>query len=218
MSGESEKPMETTVELLRTTIDAVGLDSKFTADSTASLLFMLGVVPILIFLALVFGAVVQCTAGDRDEARDYSMCAAVCAAVIALIYWPMVTDDSSSYNSNPLRRMISAPVHVDEDHLGSYDNTVVGAVHDQVQDELDRRDEGFKDLGLDKECRTQASLAGDSRGGLSVLCGGYSLDPVTTDKATLTPVIKTSADHVWWPWSIDPHNVEVTISIKIDKK
>lgn len=218
MSGESEKPMETTVELLRTTIDAVGLDSKFTADSTASLLFMLGVVPVFLFLALTFGAVGHLAAGDRDEAREYTKFAVVTAVVVALIYWPVVTDDSSSYNSNPLRRMISAPVHVDEDHLGSYDNTVVGAVHDQVQDELDRRDEGFKDLGLDMECRTQASLAGDSRGGLSVLCGGYSLDPVTTDKATLTPVIKTSADQVWWPWSIDPHSVEVTVSVEIDKE
>lgn len=217
MADTTETAETATIELLRTTIDAVGLDSKFTADSTASLLFMLGSVPTLFFLALAFCAVVDLAAGDKDEARGNAMFAAVCIAVVALIYWPVVVDDSS-YSANPLRRTVSMPVHVDEDNLGSYDNTVVAAIHDQVQDELDYRSEGFKDLGLDKECRTQASLAGDSRGGLSVLCGGYSLDPVTTDKATLTPTIKTSADQVWWPWSIDPHNVEVTASVEIDKE
>ena len=95
---------------------------------------------------------------------------------------------------------------------------MVAAVHDQFQDELDNRDEALKDMGLDKECHHQASLEGNSRHGLSVLCGGYSLDPVITDKATLTPVIETSADDVWFPWFNNPHNVEVTASIEIDKK
>ena len=197
-------------------IDAVGLDSKFTVDSTASLFFMLGVVPVFLFLALAFNVGVHLAAGERDESRDNAMFAAVCIAVVALIYWPVVVDDSS-YSANPMRRLISMPVHVDEKHPGSGNNTVVAAIHDQVQDELGNRHAGFKDLGLDKTCRTQSSLAGSSRDTLSVLCGGYSLDPVVTDKATLTPTVETSADKVWWPWSIDPHNVEVTVSVEIDK-
>ena len=160
MANTTETLANTTIELLRTTIDAVGLDSKFTADSTASLLFMLGSVPILIFLALVFGAAVRFAAGDRDEARDYSMFAAVCAAVVALIYFPLVLDDSS-YSANPLRRLVSMPVHVDEEHPGADNNTVVASIHDQVQDELDNRREGFKEMGVDKECSVQASLAGE---------------------------------------------------------
>lgn len=217
MADNTETPANTTIELLRTTIDAVGLDSEFTDDSTATMFFMLGVVPAFIFLALVLGVVGNAIDKKWDEARGYAKLAPVVGAVVALIYFPLVLD-SSAYSANPMRRLISMPVHVDEKHPGSDNNTVVAAIHDQVQDELDTRRMGFKDLGLDKECRTQASLAGDSRGGLSVLCGGYSLDPVTTDKATLTPTIKTSADQVWWPWSIDPHNVEVTASVEIDKE
>ena len=217
MFGESETPMETTVELLRTTIDAVGLDTSFADDSTMSLFFMLGVIPCFILLALIAGAVGHLASEEWSQARSYGKNAVVAAAVVALIYWPLMVDDSS-YSANPLRRMISAPAHVDEDRPGSDSNTVVAAIHGQVQDELDNRREGFKDLGLDKTCRTQSSLAGSSRDTLSILCGGYSLDPVVTDKATITPVVETSADQAWWPWSIDPHNVEVTISIKIDKK
>ena len=217
MFGESETTTTTTVELLRTNIDAVGLDSEFTDDSTATIFFMLGVVPFFIFLALVLGVVGHTIGKNWEEARGYAKLAPVFAAVVALIYFPLVLD-SSAYSANPMRRLISMPVHVDEDHPGSGNNTVVATIHDQVQDELDTRRVGFKDLGVDKECAVQASLAGNSRDGLSILCGGYSLDPVTTDKATLTPVVKTSADQAWWPWSIDPHNVEVTVSVEIDKE
>ena len=217
MFGESETTTTTTVELLRTTIDAVGLDSEFTDDSTATIFFMLGVVPFFIFLALVLGVVGHTIGKNWEEARGYAKLAPVFAAVVALIYFPLVLD-SSAYSANPMRRLISMPVHVDEKHPGSGNNTVVAAIHDQVQDELDTRREGFKDLGLDKTCRTQSSLAGSSRDTFSILCGGYSLDPVVTDKATITPVVETSADQVWWPWSIDPHNVEVTARIEIDKE
>ena len=217
MFGESETTTTTTVELLRTTIDAVGLDSEFTDDSTASMFFVLGAVPSLILVALIVGVVGHMIGKEWSQARDYARGSAVFAAVVALLYFPLVLDDSS-YSANPLRRTISAPAHVDKDRPGSDNNTVVAAIHDQVQDELDNRREGFKDLGLDKTCRTQSSLAGSSRDTLSVLCGGYSLDPVVTDKATLTPTVETSADKVWWPWSIDPHNVEVTVSVEIDKE
>ena len=217
MFGESETTTTTTVELLRTTIDAVGLDSSFADDSTASMFFMLGAVPSLILVALIVGVAGHMIGKEWSQARDYARGSAVFAVVVALIYWPLVVDDSS-YSANPLRRMVSAPAHVDEDRPGSDNNTVVAAIHDQVQDELGNRRAGFKDLGLDKTCRTQVSLAGSSRDTLSILCGGYSLDPVVTDKATVTPTVETSADQVWWPWSIDPHNVEVTVSIEIDKE
>lgn len=48
MAENKEVSADTTIELFRTTIDAVGLDSRFTEDSTASMGFMLGVVPIFI--------------------------------------------------------------------------------------------------------------------------------------------------------------------------
>lgn len=217
MFGESETTTTTTVELLRTPIDAVGLDTSFADDSTLSLFFMLGLVPCILLLALVVGVIGHLVSREWSQARSYGKGAVVAAAVVAFIYWPIAVDDSS-YSENPLRRTISAPAHVDEDRPGSDNNTVVAAIHDQVQDELGKRREGFKDLGLDKTCRTQSSLAGSSRDTLSVLCGGYSLDPVVTDKATLTPTVETSADKVWWPWSIDPHNVEVTVSVEIDKE
>lgn len=217
MFEESETTITTTVELLRTTIDAVGLDTSFADDSTMSLFFMLGVIPCFILLALIAGVIGHLVSREWSQARSYGKGAAVAAVAVAFIYWPLGVDDSS-YSENPLRRTISAPAHVDEGRPGSDNNTVVAAVHDQVQDELDNRREGFKDLGLDKTCRTQASLAGSSRDTLSVLCGGYSLDPVVTDKATITPIVETSADQVWWPWSIDPHNVEVTVSVEIDKE
>ncbi len=217
MFEKSEDTAGTAIELLRTTIDAVGLDSEFTDDSTASMFFMLGAVPSLILVALIVGVAGHMIGKEWSQARDYARGSAVFAAVVALIYFPLVLD-SSAYSANPMRRLISMPVHVDEKHPGSGNNTVVAAIHDQVQDELDNRREGFKDLGLDKTCRTQSSLAGSSRDTLSVLCGGYSLDPVVTDKATLTPTVETSADKVWWPWSIDPHNVEVTVSVEIDKE
>ena len=130
----------------------------------------------------------------------------------------MTTGVLSTYGTNPLLRMVSTPAHADEDNPGPDNKTVVAATHDQFQDELDTRHEGLEDLGLDKECHHQASLEGNSHDGLSVLCGGYSLEPVVTDKATITPVIKTSADEVWFPWFNDPHDVEVTASIEIDKK
>lgn len=217
MFGKSEDTAGTAIELLRTTINAVGLDTRFADDSTLSLFFMLGLVPCILLLALVVGVIGHLVSREWSQARSYGKGAVVTAAVVAFIYWPIAVDDSS-YSENPLRRTISAPAHVDEDRPGSDNNTVVAAIHDQVQDELNNRREGFKDLGLDKTCRTQSSLAGSSRDTLSVLCGGYSLDPVVTDKATITPVVETSADQVWWPWSIDPHNVEVTVSIQIDKK
>ena len=216
MFGESETTTTTTVELLRTTIDAVGMDTSFADDSAMSFLFMLGIFPLFILLMLGVGALADATLGNRSQARDSAKKVAVAAVVVALIYWPQFVDDSS-YSANPLRRLVSAPAHVDKDQPGSDNNTVVAAIHDQVQDELDNRREGFKDLGLDKTCRTQSSLAGSSRDTLSILCGGYSLDPVITDKATITPVVETSADQAWWPWSIDPHNVEVTVSVEIDK-
>ncbi len=216
MFDKSEDTAGTTIELLRTTIDAVGLDTSFADDSTMSLFFMLGLVPCIILLALVVGVIGHLVSREWSQARSYGKGAVVTAAVVAFIYWPIAVDDSS-YSENPLRRTISAPAHVDEDRPGSANNTVIAAIHDQVQDELGNRREGFKDLGLDKTCRTQSSLAGSSRDTLSVLCDGYSLDPVVTDKATITPVVETSADQAWWPWSIDPHAVEVTVSIQIDK-
>lgn len=217
MAESTEIPANTTIELLRTTINAVGLDSEFTGDSTATLFFMLGVVPFFIFLALVVGAVGHVVGKDWAQARGSAKLAAVFAAVVAVIYFPLVLDDSS-YNANPLRRTISMPVHVNEEHPGSDNNTVVAAIHGQVQDELAERREGLNQLGVDTECAVQASLAGNSRDGLSMLCGGYSLDPVVTDKATITPTVETSADKAWWPWSIDAHAVEVTARIEIAKK
>ena len=217
MFEESEDTAGTTIELLRTTIDAVGLDTSFADDSTMSLFFMLGVIPCFILLVLVAGVIGHLVSREWSQARSYGKGAAVAAVAVAFIYWPLGVDDSS-YSETPLRRMVSAPAHVDEDRPGSDNNTVVAAIHDQVQDELGNRRAGFKDLGLDKTCRTQVSLAGSSHDALSVLCGGYSLDPVVTDKATVTPTVETSADQVWWPWSIDPHNVEVTVSVEIDKE
>lgn len=217
MFDKSEDTAGTTIELLRTPIDAVGLDTSFADDSTMSLLFMLGVIPCFILLALIAGAVGHLVSREWSQARSYGKGAVVTAAVVGLIYWPIAVDDSS-YSENPLRRTISAPAHVDDDRPGSANNTVIAAIHDQVQGELGNRREGLADLGVDKACHTQTKLAGSSRDTLSVLCGGYSLDPVVTDKATITPVVETSADQVWWPWSIDPHNVEVTVSIEIDKK
>lgn len=217
MFEKSEDTAGTTIELLRTSIDAVGLDTSFADDSTFSLFFMLGLVPCIILLVLVAGVIGHLVSREWSQARSYGKGAAMAAVAVAFIYWPLGVDDSS-YSENPLRRTISAPAHVDDDRSGSANNTVIAAIHDQVQDELDNRRAGFKDLGLDKTCRTQSSLAGSSRDTLSILCGGHSLDPVVTDKATITPVVETSADQAWWPWSIDPHNVEVTISIEIDKK
>lgn len=72
MFGESETTTATTVELLRTTIDAVGLDSEFTDDSTATIFFMLGVVPFFIFLALVLGVVGHTIGKNWEEARGYA--------------------------------------------------------------------------------------------------------------------------------------------------
>lgn len=217
MFEKSEDTAGTTIELLRTTINAVGLDSSLTYTSTASTFFILGVIPFFILLAAMGGVAVNMAAESKQEAHRYGKLAAICAVVSALIYCPLVVD-SDTYSENPLRRMSSAPALVDEENSGSDNNTVVSVVHDQVQDELDTRREGLTDLGVDKACHTQKLLAGHSRDTLSVLCGGYSLDPVDTDKATITPVVETSADEPWWPWSIDPYAVEVTVSIQIDKK
>lgn len=216
MAENKESSADTTIELFRTTIDAVGLDSRFTEDSTASMGFMLGVVPIFILLACVIGVLVALAAEKWEDARGYGKLGAICVVATVLIYCPMVIDDSSSYNENPLRRTISMPVHADEDNPGSGNNTVVAKVHEQFMDELDRRSDGLDELGLDKECRMQSSLAGGSDDAVSVLCGGYSLDSTTTGKATITPIIETSADKVWWPWAIDPHAVEVTARIDIE--
>lgn len=216
MAGNKESSADTTIELFRTTIDAVGLDSRFTEDSTASMGFMLGVLPILILLACVIGVLVALVSEKREDVRSYGKLGAICVVATVLIYCPMVIDDSSSYNENPLRRTISMPVHADENNPGSDNNTVVAKIHEQFMGELDQRSNGLDELGLDKECRTQFSLAGGSDDAVSVLCGGYSLDSVTTDKATITPIIETSADKVWWPWAIDPHAVEVTARIDIE--
>lgn len=77
MFDKSEDTAVTTVELLRTTIDAVGLDSEFTDDSTATMFFMLGVVPFFIFLALVLGVVGHTIGKNWDEARGYAKLAPV---------------------------------------------------------------------------------------------------------------------------------------------
>lgn len=215
MAENKESSADTTIELFRTTIDAVGLDSGFTEDSTASMGFMLGVVPILILLACVIGLLVCAAAEKWEDARGYGKLGAVCVVAAVLLYCPALVDDSSSYSENPLRRTISMPVHADEDNPGADNNTVVAKIHEQFMDELDQRSDGLDELGLDKECRTQSSLAGGSDDALPVLCGGYSLDSVTTDRATITPIIETSADKVWWPWSIDPHAVEVSARLDI---
>lgn len=217
MSGNTENTADTSIELLHTTIDAVGLDTGFNSGSIAMIPFMAGLIPSLIFLAITCSALVGLVARNWQEARHHGKYAAVLAVVVALVYWPLVVD-SHIYSENPLRRLVSSPALVDEEHPGSDNNTVVAAIHDQVQDELDRRREGLADLGADKECRTQMELTGNSRDSLSVLCGGYSLDPVVTDKATLIPSVTTDADEPWWPWSVDPHAVEVTVSIEVDKK
>lgn len=209
----------TTAELFTTTVDAVGMEVSPAEDGSVILPFLLGAAIVLVFLAFAFEALRNALAGRWSAAREHADVVVVSGIVSALLCFPLTTDAFSAYGKNPmLLRTVSVPSHSNEDNPGPDSNTVIAAVHDQFQDELDNRSEGLKDMGLDKECQTYLSMAGSSRDSVSVLCGGYSLDPVITDKATFTPVIETSADEVWLPWFSDPHNVEVTASIEIDKK
>lgn len=209
----------TTIELFTTTVDAVGMEVSPAEGGPGTLPFLLGCAVVLVFLAFAFDALRSALAGRWSDAREHADVVVVSGIVSALLCFPLTTDAFSAYGKNPmLLRMVSVPSHSNKDNPGPDSNTVIAAVHDQFQDELDNRSEGLKDMGLDKECQTYLSMAGSSRDSVSVLCGGYSLDPVITDKATLTPVIETSADEVWFPWFNDPHNVEVTASIEIDKE
>lgn len=76
----------------------------------------------------------------------------------------------------------------------------------------------WDDLGLEKKCNLIKSTA-DNPDQVSVLCGGYSLDEVDTQFATLYPRLHTSADMAFYDaWSIDPHNVDVHAEIYIREK
>ena len=201
-----------TVELFTTTVDAVGMDTEFTSGVYV-LVLGLGI-PTLLFLLLDVSDVVQGQKEGWKYENTWQLWAGTGLVLLACI-GPLLVDDFSSYSEHTIRRVSVVPKHVEKHTPSPEDRTVVAAVHDYFQKSVDR--DAFKELGLDKECHIQRDLT-SSPESLSVLCGGYSLDPVIADNATVTPVIKTSADRAWWPWSVDPHNVEVTASIEIDKE
>lgn len=83
MSGDTENTADTSIELLHTTIDAVGLDTGFNSGSIAMIPFMAGLIPSLIFLAITCSALVGLVARNWQEARHHGKYAAVLAALRA---------------------------------------------------------------------------------------------------------------------------------------
>ena len=202
----------TTLDLFTTTVDAVGMNGTVTGG-LYYLLLLVGTPTLLITLSDV-----AWTNHDRKVGRKFTTPWkrwALAELVLAVCFGPFFLQDFSSYSENAIRRIAVRPKPAEETNPSPEDKTIVSAVHDDFQKAVDK--DALKELGLDSECRSQRDITSSPKS-LSVLCGGYSLEPVVTDNATLTPRVKTSADLVGWPWSIDPHTVEVTGSIEISKK
>lgn len=207
-----------TIELFTTTVDAVGMGTDISGPAMIALM-----IPVLwctlLFLVCVYLALREKTASTARKAVI-----ALGIVVVPALWTPYVVADFD-YSEDALHRMIKVPALDSSSSFrltertappGPENKTVVAAVHDQFQDELDQHHDTLDKMGLSEQCDILRDLNKDPND-MSVLCGGYLVEPVIARGMEVTPVIETSADHVWWPWSIDPHNVEVTASIKIDK-
>ena len=208
-----------TIELFTTTVDAVGMGTDISGPAMIALM-----IPVLwctlLFLVCVYLALREKTASTARKAVI-----ALGIVVVPALWTPYVVADFE-YSEDVLHRMVKVPaldahssfsIHRSEVTPGPENKTVVAAVHDKFQDELDQHRDTLDKMGLSDQCEILRDLNKDPND-MSVLCGGYLVEPVVARGMEVTPVIETSADHVWRPWSIDPHNVEVTASIKIDKE
>ena len=208
-----------TIELFTTTVDAVGMDTDISGTAMVAL-----IIPVLwctlLFLVCVYLAL-------REKTASTARKAVIALGIVAIpaLWTPYVMADFE-YSEDAIHRMIKVPSLDSSSSFrltersappGPENKTVVAAVHDEFQDELGQHRGTLDKMGLSEQCDILRELNKDPNA-VSVLCGGYLVEPVIARGMELTPVIKTSADQVWWAWSIDPHNVEVTASIKIDKK
>ena len=209
-----------TIELFTTTVDAVGMDTDISGPAMGVFIPVLWFT--LLFLVCTFLVLIE----KKASAARKAVLALGIVAVPAM-WTPYVVADFE-YSEDALHRMIKVPaldahssfsisIHRREVTPGPENKTVVAAVHDKFQDELDQHHDTMDKMGLGEQCDILRDLNKDPND-MSVLCGGYLVEPVVARGMEVTPVIETSADAVWWPWSIDPHNVEVTASIKIDKE
>ena len=207
-----------TVELFTTTVDAVGMDTDISGPAMIALL-----IPVLwctlLFLVCAYLALIEKTSS------------AVCKVVLALgivvvpALWTPYAVADFDYSEDALHRMVKVPARDAHSSFrltgrvalpGPKNKTVVAAVHDKFQDELGQHRDTLDKMGLSEQCEILRELNEDPNA-VSVLCGGYLAEPVIACGMKLIPVIETSADQAWWPWSVDPRNVEVTASIEIDK-
>ena len=208
------------IELFTTTVDAVGMDTDISGPAMIALL-----IPVLwctlLFLVCAYLALIEKTSS------------AVCKVVLALgivvvpALWTPYAVADFDYSEDTLHRMVKVPARDAHSSFrltereaptpGPENKTVVAAVHDKFQDELDQHRDTLDKMGLSEQCDILRELNEDPNA-VSVLCGGYLAEPVIARGMELTPVVKTSADQAWWPWSIDARAVEVTARIEIDKK
>ncbi|PZO97746.1 MAG: hypothetical protein DI609_12425 [Corynebacterium urealyticum] len=208
-----------TIELFTTTVDAVGMDTDISGPAIALLIPVLWCT--LLFLVCAYLELIEKTA---STARKVVLALGI--VVVPALWTPYVVADFG-YSKDALHRMVKVPAHDAHSSFrlteraaptpGPENKTVVAAVHDKFQDELDQHRDTLDKMGLGEQCEILRELNEDPNA-VSVLCGGYLVKPVIARGMELTPVVNTSADQAWWPWSVDPHNVEVTARIEIDKE
>ena len=126
--------------------------------------------------------------------------------------------DAQLYSTEPTKRLFLKPPAQSRVEPTNPTKSLTALTHDDFMRNIDKHEDVLDDLGLDKKCNLIKSTA-DDPDEVSVLCGGYSLDEVETNSATLYPRLHTSADRALYDaWSIDPHNVDVHANIYIREK
>ena len=209
----------TMIELFTTTVDAGGMDTATAGPALALLMFAVGFT--LFFIVWVYTTLREKTLNSAKK-----VVIALGVLIVPALWVPYVAADFE-YSSSALHRITKMPSPDSHSSFkitgrvappGPENKTVVAAVHDKFQDELDKNSGTLDKVGLGEQCDSLHSLNEDPHA-VSVLCGGYLVEPVVANGLKITPVIETSADKAMYTaFSIDPHAVEVTARIEIDKE
>lgn len=212
--------MTHTLDLFDTTVDATSMTPQNVF--TSALIFA----AVVIFICVMLSGAVALYRDYQDshrsgDAKEPSIVPHVLIALMGLTVFTIPTvvmADIQTYSAEPTKRFFLKPPAQSRVEPANPTKSLAALTHDDFMRSIDEHKDILNDLGLDKKCNLLKSTA-DDPDEVSVLCGGYSLDEVETQSATLYPRLRTSADRAFYDaWSIDPHNVDVHASIYIREK
>ena len=187
--------MTHTLDLFDTTIDATSMTPQ---DVFTSVIIF--AVIVIIICILLSGAVAlyrdhqdSHRSGDAKEPSIAPHVIIALAGLISFIIPTVVMSDAQTYSTEPTKRLFLKPSAQSRAEPTDPTKSLTALTHDDCMRNIDKHKDVLNDFGLDKKCNLLKSAA-DNPDTVSVLCGGYSLDEVETQSATLYPRLHTSAD------------------------